>query len=112
MLVKIKSKTVDSESSGKTLWVLHWPEDSLKLHVPFKGGIGSCPWAVTISGTNVRDHGTGQRGGDRKEVESQLMIELSPTDIASIVNFAIMNGLVQVSPVTTLNSKVNNFKWE
>lgn len=101
MYAEIKSTALDSKSGGKTQWALVFDlSAALKLHSPFSGSIGKQPWAITIGGTSVHEYGTGARGGARKEVRADLRIELSPSDVAGIMNFAIANGLLQVSPAT------------
>lgn len=99
MFVEIHTFATEGRSHGKTQSARVWDlGQALKLHVPYKGKIGSPPWALTISGSNTDLVGTGERGGKVVEFKSNLLIEFTPADVRALVEFAIQNGLLQMVP--------------
>lgn len=95
MHVENNARTVGSASPGKTQSArVLFMERALKLQAPLRG----LPWALMICGSSSDLKGSGKRLGKVSEVESTLRIELTPSDVCAIVDFAIQHGLVNTIP--------------
>lgn len=99
MYVEIHAKNTDGVSRGKKQWaMIHRMASALKLHIPYERPGGGLPWAITVQGTSSTVHGNGARLGKPVEIESHVLIELSPADVGAIVDFALQHGLVRIEP--------------
>lgn len=99
MYVEIHAQSTEGSSRGKKQWAqVHQVEGALELHVPYKGTGMARPWAMTIRGASTNVHGNGARLGKPVEIESRVLVELSPDDVVAIVGFALRHGLVRFEP--------------
>ena len=98
MYVSIHSKAVGGKSKGKKSWgVVSDLAKSAQVSRPhLSDSIGRHAWAVSLKGSSVHEYSSGVRFGRRSEVESEVLVELTPKDVTDLVNLALSMGLVEV----------------
>jgi hypothetical protein len=99
MYVEIKSKSKDNEKSrGKTTWFNTGSElPLLRVESVRAEHLGHPKWHVCLNDDQQREVGNGERFGDPKSYEYKFEMQLTPKDLAEIVQFALTKGLVKVS---------------
>jgi hypothetical protein len=100
MYAEIHVKSEDNESSrGKTTWLNTGDAmPSIKILRTKPEHLGRPPWHVQLSANGYRELGSGQRGGEWRGNKYKLQVELTHAEVAALVNFALVNGLIQVVP--------------
>lgn len=100
MYVEIFTKSDENEESrGKTTWMnTHTMIPSIELRETTASHLGSPPWYVEVKGTDWRELTSGDRGGEMRSNRYELQLHLTPTELAALTNFALLNRLVEVVP--------------
>lgn len=95
MYVEIHAKSDSESSRGKTAWL---NTGNLRATIAIKRSngehLGSPEWYLQLNAKGYREVGTGDRGGDVRGTDYRLEIQLTPSEVAHIVDFALHNSLV------------------
>ncbi len=99
MYVQIFAKSEENETSrGKTSWFNAGKKlPTITLLSTRPTHLGSPPWHLQIDGSQNREASSGMNNGEYRAYDYELTLELTPTDLAALVNFALTNGLVKVT---------------
>lgn len=101
MYVEIYAQS-DTSTRGKTSWLNTFGKlAEISLQCKDSGHLGSPPWHVQLTAKGNRNFGTGERGGEPKDIEYQVEIHLTPADLGNLVDFAVRNGLIVARPAST-----------
>jgi len=87
-----KTSTVDSNSVSISIK----RESPRHLHYP--------NWFVRLSATTTWEVSSGMRGGDFKEMESQLRIDITPEELKDLVDVLVAEGLLEFVVSCKVNS--------
>lgn len=98
MYVQIIAKSEDNDrSNGKRSWLNTGSEvPDIALIATEATHLNSPPWHVQLKASDWRLFGSGDRGGETRANNYFLEVELTPADLAAIVNFALKKKLVEV----------------
>jgi hypothetical protein len=97
MYVEIHSRSeTDEESSGKTMWV-NASTQKVAIETSAPEHLGAPPWHIEVVGKTYVEYSNGHYGGNYKGVIRRLLLQLTPEDVAELVNVAFANGLLDIS---------------
>lgn len=85
-------------NTGKKTWV-NSSNAKLELVRTPASHLGKPAWYVVARAQSSELIGSGNRGGNFRDIERNLELHLTPTDLQRILDFALAEGLVQFSAV-------------
>lgn len=98
MYVQIFAKSENGPSTGKTSWFNTGDKlPPIELVSTNPTHLGSPPWHLRLRASESRELTSGERGGEMRGKNYTLEFELTPADLATLVNFAISRGLIEVA---------------
>jgi hypothetical protein len=98
MYVEIHAKSgVAEEVGGLRLWInRRAAELQMELVAPSPGYLDSPAWHIEIKGKNWIDDAGAAHGRAPRLIEQTLQLQITPSDLSALLNFAMSKGLVTI----------------
>ena len=96
MYATIESKNFLNNGRSKSMWV-NSSIENIELVNKSAPHLYPSPWHINLRGETLDLICSGERGGDPVEIERKLLLQLTPEDLAMILNFAIDHDLISLS---------------
>jgi hypothetical protein len=100
MYVEILAKSEDAPSRGKsTRFNTATTMFSVELCTDELAHLDSPPWYLQCRAEGSRDLSSGERGGEMRTNKYRLELQLTPSDLTRLFQFALSKGLLEVAAI-------------